>query len=82
MVKQIINFVFIYVMVFWMVIFCILPIGIKREEKPLQGNDHGAPANSNIKKKLIYTAIISFIIVSVYFFLKENGVIDINALLA
>lgn len=82
MVKQIINFIFIYVMVFWVVIFCVLPFGVKREESPQKGNDHGAPANANIKKKMLYTAIISFVIVSVYFYLQSKGIININELLA
>lgn len=82
MVKQIINFIFIYVMVFWVVIFCVLPFGVRREENPQSGNDHGAPSNANIKKKMLYTALISFIIVGTYFFLKEKGIIDVNSLLA
>jgi predicted secreted protein len=81
MVQKIISFVFIYIMVFWVVIFCVLPIGIKREENPQPGNDTGAPSNPNLKKKFIYTALISLLLVSTYFYLKENGIIDMSELI-
>jgi predicted secreted protein len=81
MVKQIINFIFIYIIVFWTIIFCVLPFGVKREENPQQGNDHGAPANANIKIKMIWTAILSLILVGSYFILKEYGIIDLDKIL-
>jgi predicted secreted protein len=78
MLREIINFVFIYIMTFWLLIFCILPIGIKTEDSPIQGNDRGAPKNPSIKKRLIYNAVVSFILVSIYFILKGYGVIDLD----
>ena len=82
MLREIINFIFIYVIVFWLLIFCILPIGIKTENNPEKGNDHGAPKNPAIKKRFIYTAAITFILVLIYFILKNKGIIDIDQWLA
>lgn len=65
-------------MTFWLVIFCVLPIGVKREENPQVGTDKGAPSNPNIKKKIIYTALISLVLVSTYFYLRENNLIDLG----
>jgi len=67
MIQKIISFLFIYIMTFWVVIFCILPIGVTTDENPQAGNDKGAPKHHNMKKKFIYTAIISLILVSGYF---------------
>jgi len=80
MTQKIISFIFIYIMTFWIVIFIVLPFGVKTEDNPISGNDHGAPKNSMIKKKIIITAIISFVLVTVYFILKENDLIDISLL--
>lgn len=81
MVKEIINFVFIYIMTFWIVIFCVLPFGIKTENNPQSGNDKGAPVKHNMRKKFLYTAIISLIIVGTYFILRKEGIIDLDKIL-
>ena len=42
----------VYVIIWWIVFFSVLPIGIKHSEKPfksnLEGIDPGAPKNPNI----------------------------------
>ena len=62
----------IYVIIWWIVFFSVLPIGIKHNEKPfknnLEGIDPGAPKNPNILKKFLYTTIItSAIFVGIYY---------------
>ena len=55
-------------MIWWLVLFTILPLGVQKEDKILGGNDPGAPKNPMLKKKIILTSIISFflsIIVSI-----------------
>ncbi len=81
MTQKIIGFLFTYVMVFWVVIFCVLPVGVKREDSPLPGNDHGAPKNANMKKKFIYTALITLVLVGTYTALREYGIIDLGAMI-
>ena len=45
----------VYVIIWWIVFFSVLPIGIKHNDKPfkndLEGIDPGAPKNPNILKK-------------------------------
>ena len=62
------EIIVIFVVIWWLVLFTILPLGIQKEDKILGGNDPGAPKNPMLKKKIILTSIISFflsIIVSV-----------------
>tara|TARA_B100001057_G_scaffold52346_1_gene46499 strand:+ start:588 stop:842 length:255 start_codon:yes stop_codon:yes gene_type:complete len=73
----------VYVIIWWIVFFSILPIGIQHYEKPFKNNldgiDPGAPKNPNIFKKFLYTtlittvifAVIYYIVVSEYFNLRE-----------
>ena len=46
----------VYVIIWWIVFFSVLPIGIKHSEKPfksnLEGTDPGAPKNPKIVKKI------------------------------
>ncbi len=62
------EIIVIFVIIWWLVLFLTLPIGIQRDENVSKGNDPGAPKNPMLKKKIIFTTIISLflsIIVSV-----------------
>ena len=62
------EIIVIFVVIWWLVLFTILPLGVQKEDKILGGNDPGAPKNPMLKKKIILTSVISFflsIIVSV-----------------
>ena len=56
----------VYVIIWWIVFFSVLPIGIKHNNKPfknnLEGIDPGAPKNPNILKKFLYTTLITTVI--------------------
>ena len=66
----------IYVIIWWVVFFSVLPIGIKHNEKPfknnLEGNDPGAPKNPNILKKFLYTTLITTIIFMGIYYIVSN----------
>ena len=73
----------VYVIIWWVVFFSVLPVGIKHNEKPfknnLEGIDPGAPKNPNILKKFLFTTLfttviflgIYYIVVSDQFNLRE-----------
>jgi predicted secreted protein len=81
MFKIIINFFFIYFVAWWMVLFCVLPFGVKTDKHPLKGNDTGAPVKTNLKKKIIITSIITLVLTSTYLYLLETGVIDFSKII-
>ena len=63
----------IYVIIWWIVIFTILPIGIHVPKKTIKGNAPSAPSNPLIVKKFIITSFISFIIwIVVYLLIKKQ----------
>ena len=63
----------IYVIIWWIVIFTILPIGIHIPKKSVKGHAPSAPSNPLIIKKFIITSFISFIIwIIVYLLIKQK----------
>ena len=53
----------IFVLIWWIIFFSLLPIDVDRKHKKLvEGVDKGSPENPRIIKKLIYTTILSSII--------------------
>ncbi|MDB5477973.1 MAG: hypothetical protein JWM96_468 [Alphaproteobacteria bacterium] len=63
----VVNVIFIYIMVWWVVIFAVLPYGNHPAEKPIIGHSSGAPANPRLKKKLIITSVISLFVTGIIF---------------
>lgn len=68
--------VFTFLMIWWTVLFAVLPWGNRQPETNETGMAHGAPVNPNIKKKLIATTIVSFILLGVIYACIESNVID------
>ena len=57
-----------------MVLFAVLPWGVRREENPEIGHDPGAPAVSHLKRKLVITTLITFVLwgIAVFLILRYN----------
>ena len=62
------TFVVIFVILWWLILFLILPIGVKKEQSVEFGNDPGAPNNPMLKKK-----ILNYYNNSAYFNIDNNN---------
>ena len=67
----------VYISIWWIVFFSVLPIGIKSQNakfsENLHGNDRGAPKNpKSAKKFLITTLITSLIFLVIYILVSQN----------
>lgn len=68
--------VFIYFLIWWTMLFTVLPFGLRRHGEEGKGFDAGAPADPNLKKKAIWTSLVSALILGVIQWLVVTGVID------
>ena len=62
----------IYICIWWIVFFSVLPIGIisqnKKLNEKLEGNDLGAPKNPKIGKKFLITTFITTVLfIGIYY---------------
>tara|TARA_B100000963_G_C22458820_1_gene594680 strand:- start:400 stop:654 length:255 start_codon:yes stop_codon:yes gene_type:complete len=77
--------IIIYVMIWWIVFFSILPIGIQSNKKSfkesIEGIDPGAPKNPKIAKKFFITTIITSILFIMIYYLVENELFDLRKFL-
>ena len=56
------EIIVIFVVIWWLVLFMVLPFGIQKDDEIVGGNDPGAPKNPMLKKKIILTSIISLVL--------------------
>ena len=62
----------IYIIIWWIVFFAILPIDVNREKpSKIDGEDTGSPENPRMLKKFIYcTGITTIIFIIIYLLIK------------
>ena len=62
----------IYIILWWIIFFAILPIDVDRQKvAKIEGEDPGSPENPKILKKFIYCTLITSILFSIIFLLMK-----------
>ena len=74
--------IIVYVLIWWIIFFSVLPVGIQSKKEKfkegLEGIDPGAPNNPKIAKKFLITTIITSIIFIVIYYLVEFNLLNIR----
>ncbi len=65
-----------YFVVWWTVLFAVLPFGVERNINPERGHDPGAPKNVNIKRKFMITSIVAAVVWLILYYLARKGALD------
>jgi predicted secreted protein len=54
--------VMVYIVIWWTVLFAVLPLGVRRVEKPGRGEEHGAPERPELLRKAIITSAVAAVL--------------------
>ena len=77
--------IIVYVMIWWIIFFSVLPIGIRSNKEVFKENiggmDPGAPKNPRIGKKFFLTTLITTIIFIVIYYLVEIDLLNLREFL-
>tara|TARA_B100001027_G_C16177081_1_gene289672 strand:+ start:434 stop:688 length:255 start_codon:yes stop_codon:yes gene_type:complete len=77
--------IIVYVMIWWVIFFSVLPIGIQSNKEVFRdkigGIDPGAPKNPRIVKKFLITTFITTIIFVVIYYLVEFDLLNLREFL-
>ncbi len=68
--------IILYIMIYWLMLFAVLPFGNKPVEEVEVGNATSAPANPRMKMKFLVTAGVAAIIWAAVFLAIHFDVID------
>ena len=68
-----ISGIFVYFLIWWVVLFAVLPWGVQVPDKPEPGHAPSAPINPRIGVKLIATTIVAAILWVVAWYIMESG---------
>jgi predicted secreted protein len=74
--------IIVYVSIWWIVLFSILPLGIKSQnlefKEQLTGNDPGAPKNPKMGKKFLITTLITTVIFIIIYYLVSIDYLNLR----
>lgn len=70
--------IFVYALIWWMVLFAVLPWGVRRVENPETGHDPGAPANPNLWLKLLATTVVAAIVWGIVYIVIDQELITLR----
>lgn len=51
------SIIVVFLLSWWIILFMVLPIGVRRDESPLEGHDQGAPVTHMLGKKMVWASI-------------------------
>lgn len=66
----------LYLVIYWLAIFAVLPFGNKAPEEVAEGHVHSAPENPRLKQKFIATAFVAAMLWLIVFALVKMDVLD------
>ena len=78
--------IIVYVMIWWIVFFSILPVGIQSNKgnfkDSIEGIDPGAPKNPKIAKKFFITTVITTVLFLVIYYLVAKNYLNLRGYLS
>ena len=73
----------IYIIIWWMVFFIILPIDVNRHKSiKIDGEDAGSPENPKILKKFIYCTGITTVIFMIICLLIKHDILNLRSIIS
>lgn len=68
-----------YFIIWWLVLFTVLPFGVKIPDRPEPGRATSAPERPRLRLKAAATTVIALLIWGIVYGLVESDLIDLRA---
>ena len=75
----------IFFLIWWIMLFVVLPWGVHRQDEEGEiapGTDPGAPAIPNLKRKLVWTTLVSLVVFAGCYVVYVDRLVTLEGLLA
>ncbi|MFY7961126.1 MAG: DUF1467 family protein [Elsteraceae bacterium] len=68
----------LYIMIWWTVLFTMLPIGVRVPQNPEPGIATSAPEHPNLLKKIVWTSLTSVVVWLLIYALIHSGLFSLG----
>jgi len=66
--------IMVYIVLWWTVLFAVLPLGVRRAENPGKGQERGAPERPQLLRKAVITSLVAAVLWIVFYFLHQADI--------
>lgn len=73
-----VSAVVVFIVIWWLTLFIVLPFGVRRTESPEPGHDHGAPVKPMLWRKVAVTTTISIVLFAAVYVIVEFELIALS----
>jgi predicted secreted protein len=74
----------IFFLIWWIVLFAVLPWGVRSQQEDAEvtpGTDPGAPAIPNLRRKLVWTTLVSVVVFAACYVIYVERLVTLESLL-
>ncbi len=68
--------ILVYLIIWWLVLFMVLPLWVRKPQEVETGHDPGAPENPMIGKKVLVTSLVAAVVFAIVFGIVEADLIS------
>jgi len=66
----------VYIVIWWIILFAVLPLGVRRVENPGIGQDRGAPEVPQLLRKAIITSLVAAVLWLIFYFVQQSDLFN------
>lgn len=75
-----VSAIVVFIVIWWLVLFMVLPVGVRRSEAPEEGHDPGAPAQPMMWRKVAATTAITAALFAIVYVVVEFELVALSDL--
>lgn len=75
-----VSAIVIFIVIWWLTLFIVLPFGVRRTENPEAGHDPGAPMRPMMWRKVAVTTAITVVLFAILYAIAEYDLISLQDL--
>ena len=68
--------IMVYLVIWWTILFAVLPLGVRRVKDPGRGQDPGAPEKPELLRKAIITSVVAAVLWLGFYYLHRSDLFD------
>ena len=72
--------VMVYFVIWWTILFCVLPLGVRKAANPGKGEERGAPERPELLRKAVITTIVAGVMWLAFYGLHQADVFSFRRL--
>ena len=72
--------VMVYLVIWWTILFAVLPLGVRRVENPGRGQERGAPERPQLLRKAVITSIVAAVLWIAFYLFHQADILNFRRL--